>query len=179
MNTSTDLMIPGRQISENAQAQPRAPIIFEGEYCVAYIKDHAFYGSEREHDNEVESHPSGCFVRGNKVHFYYCTTLEIMSEKGRKQRYRAAAFTDSDDRLIDLRDADNVVTRLAWCKHCLVILARHGSVGRLGNGSNRQIMAEYGNARGLTQCVQMLHNSNNSFSAKRRTQAFFANTLKR
>ncbi|MDA8002556.1 MAG: hypothetical protein MPL62_14855 [Alphaproteobacteria bacterium] len=178
MNTSTDLVVTGEQITEIARAQPQTPIIFQSEYCVAYIKDHTFYGSEMEHNSEVKNHPIGCFVRGNKVHFYYCTTLEVMSEKGRRQRYRAATFTDSDDRLIDLRDAGNVITRLAWCKHCLTILARNGSVGHLGAVKNSR-MAEYGGARGMTQCVQMLHNSNNSVSAKRQTQTFFANTLRR
>jgi len=177
--TPVEIDISGAEIADLAKSNPGEPIILNGEYSVVYIKDHNFHGFKTDHDNEVNKHPNRCFVRGNKAHFYYCITLRKMTENGKKKRYRRAIFIDSDDRLIDLRDAQNVNTRLAWCKHCIVILGRTGGVRKwiLWRGKNKSRMAEYGDAKDLTECVKMLHIDGNTREATQRTQNFFVNTL--
>jgi len=173
-----EIDILGTDLEKLAKSNPEEPIFLNGEYNVVYIKDHSFHGF-KDHDNEVNKHPNRCFVRGNKVHFYYCATIRKMTENGKKERYRRATFIGSNDRFIDLRNAQNVNTRLAWCKHCIVILGRKGGIRPwiLWRGKNKSRMAEYGDASDLTECVKMLHIDGNTREATQRTENFFDNTL--
>lgn len=76
----TDIEIGGDQLHELAITDPGKPIIIEGQFHMAYIKDHSYHRLQ-DYKDEVKSHPNRCFVKGNKVHFYYCATLVTMTER--------------------------------------------------------------------------------------------------
>ncbi len=162
--------ISGQKLQELAEANPGKPIIRDGEYCIAYIKDHIYHGVKFDHDSDVREHPNRCFVRGNKVHFYYCSTLLEMTAKGRQSRYRQTSRIDNI-RLIDLQDAKDVKTRLAWCKNCIKILQEQDISGAREAWRYRSQVAEYANARELIDCVKSYYN--NEPSATRRAQDFY------
>ena len=168
--------ITGEKLQKLAALSPGEPIIIDDRMHMAYIKDHEYHGFKRQHDEEVKKHNNLCFVRGNKVHFYYCTTLVNMSNNGLRGRYQAAGNT-RNVRSIDLCDAKNVETRLAWCKHCIRILCNKGRVPifrRILAYKSR--LAEYGDAREFMACVKALYDGD--ANALQRTQDVFLRTMR-
>lgn len=168
----------GNDLREDAQIHPEQPIIEEGEFYMAYIKDHqdARFYSKEKHDAEVDNHPNLCFVSGKKVHFYYCEALVDMNENGRRARYQVTRKTENT-RIIDLNDGE-VETRLALCKLCATILCHNGELSASGEEfpykDTRKKIAEYGNAEELMTCVKAYYN--NDPSAIKKIQNFIKNT---
>ena len=155
--TPKEIDLLGKRLEALAVANPGEPIIIGGRFWFAYIKDHNYHGYQYQHDNEVNNAPNHCFESGNKVHFYYCPTLVSMTETGRRGRYRATQ-NKTNRRLIDLRNAQDVETRLPWCKHCIVILCNKGRMnGRRLKPSFKSKVAAYGDARELMDCVTAHH----------------------
>ena len=141
--------------------RPGKPISIGGQYYLVYIKDHNYHGFKSEHDRDVEKNSSHCFTRGNKVHFYGCQTLMNMKPHEREARYR---FTPeiSNSKIIDLRNAENVKTRLAWCKNCLKIFPGKG----LWYILNKDIMAQNGDAKKLMAAVMAYDEKNKALGNK-------------
>ena len=131
---------------------PGEPIFIDGQYYLVYIKDHTYQGFKSEHDRDVEKNSAHCFIRGNKVHFYGCQTLMNMKPHEREARYRFDPEI-GNSKIIDLRDAENVKTRLAWCKNCLKIFPGKG----LWYILNKDIMAQNGDAKKLIAAVRAYH----------------------
>ena len=159
-NIAHDEFIIGEDLWELAQLNPGKPIIINGEYRHAYIKDHSYHGLKSKHDQEVKENSAHCFTRGNKVHFYYCKTLSQMRNKGRYDRYRAARKI-SNSKIIDLRNAKNVETRLAWCQNCLDIFP-----GKGGFFTNKSKMAQNGDAQELMDAVRAYHDGKKDLGNK-------------
>lgn len=166
-----EIEISGGQLAEDAKTHPGKPIIIEGKFHMAYIKDHSYYDRET-HDRDVNQHPNHCFVRGNKVHFYYCRTLVSMTERGRRARYRATRRAENT-RLIALADEEkDLRTRLALCKNCILDLCNNGEV--FSNHHTLNKIAGYGDAEELMVCVKAHHN--NDPSAVQKIRDFIENT---
>ena len=133
-----EFVIKDEELQERAQLNPGKPIIIDGEYHHVYIKDNSYY-DKSQHDQDVKKNPAHCFTSGKKVHFYYCKTLSDMEDGGRYEaRYRATRKI-SNSKIIDLRDAENVKTRLAWCQFCLGIFPGCGVSAQ--NGDAQKLMA--------------------------------------
>ncbi len=149
--------IEGEKFKKLAQLNPDKPIIIDDEFCLAYIKDHTntgFFGFKKDHDAEVESHLSSRFVRGNKIHFYFCQTLVNMGPSRMKARYRVTSYIDNVQK-IDLADAENLKTQLAFCQHCITLL---------GNSSiDRRETAQHGDAKELIERVKKCYNHTDLF----------------
>lgn len=177
-----DINISEEELLEFAKSNPGAPIILKDKFCLAYIKDHTLCYKDT-HQREVHAHPNGCFVRGgNRVHFYYCITLMQMSERGRRRRYRCAdADRMGNYQKIDLKDANDVYTRLAWCQNCIEELANSSKVKqqlrwrpwRIFQWKYKKRIAQYGDANGLMECVRLSYEL--SPDATQKTKAFFEN----
>ena len=116
--------ITGKDLHELSLRCPGEPIIIDGEFYLVYIKDNRHLDF-KEYEEDVKNNPTSCFVRGKKVHFYHCRTLTQMEERGRKRRYRQYMWkNDNHTRIIDLKDKDDVYTRLPWCQNCLSIFIK-------------------------------------------------------
>ena len=172
-----DIEIGGDEINELARANPGEPIIINGRFNMAYIKDHSFHRFE-DYEVEMKSHPNYCFANGNKVHFYYCPTLVSMSARGRKNRYRCATAM-INKRLIDLRDYSDVDTRLAYCKHCIKILSKTGKAPRWQYWQHKDTFAEWGDATEYMKCVKELHSGKDIRMAIAHTRQVFEKTIEK
>ncbi len=146
--TMRSIDVLGGWIEDNIK--PGDPIIIKGKFHLVYIKDHSYQGFKRYHDSKVASHPNKCFVAGNRVHFYSCPTFRHMSDIGRRSRYCAARQVSSTQP-IDLKDAENIKTRLLFCWHCIAIL--DAKVDGWGAILRRGHVARYADARKLMDCV--------------------------
>ena len=173
----TDIEIGGDKLQELAIAHPGEPIIIEGRFHMAYIKDHSYHQLQ-DYEDRVKLHPNRCFVSGNKVHFYCCTTLVTMKDKGRKDRYRCAIKMDNK-RLIDLRNSSDVYARLAYCKHCIAILRKAGRVSYWQYWPHRNTLAEWGDAKEYMDCVKKLHDGDEIRKAIDHTREVFKTTIER
>ncbi|MGI9306987.1 MAG: hypothetical protein ACR2P5_06755 [Gammaproteobacteria bacterium] len=171
----TSIEITGKQLQENAEATPGEPIIINDEYYIAYIKDNTYYGSKLDHDEAVRAHPSRCFKDGKKVHFYYCSTIVKMGNMGRRARYRQTREF-RNEKIIDLQGAEDVETRLPWCKNCIEIL-HNESAANIRDGRYKSLIAEYGDAQLLMKCVIMLRKG--EFGAAEKVRDFFRQTMER
>ena len=152
-----EFVMDAEEIQELEQLKPGDPIIINGEYHHVYIKDHSYYGKS-EHDQEVKEHPAHCFTSGNKVHFYYCETLSDMRGRGGYDRYRATRKI-SNSKIIELRHAENVKTRLAWCQNCLHRIFP-------GGGFDRRKIAQNGDAQKLMAAVKAYHDGKKDLGKK-------------
>ena len=168
------IVLSGEELQELAEANPGKPIIINNKYCLAYIKDHAYHGLKFEHDLDVKTHPNDCFVRGNKVHFYYCKTIVYMSASNKRHRYHQTPRINNT-RIIDLKNAENVETRLAWCKYCISILLQEGRVSTWSKFGYKSRIAEYSAARDLMDCVKSC--SRGESNAVQKIRDFFAQTM--
>ncbi len=149
--------IEGKKFKKLAQVNSGKPIIIDDEFCLAYIKDHTntgFFGYKKDHDAEVKSHRSSRFVRGNKIHFYFCHTLVNMGPQKMKARYRVTTHINNVQK-IDLADAENLRTQLAFCQHCIALL---------GNSPiDRRETAQHGDAQELMYRVKKCYNHTDLF----------------
>ncbi len=151
-------VIKDEELQERAQLNPGKPIIIDGEYHHVYIKDHSYY-DKSQHDQEVKKNSAHCFTSGNKVHFYYCETLSDMEDGGKYEaRYRATRKI-SNSKIIDLRGAENVKTRLAWCQNCLHRIFP-------GGGFDRKKIAQNGDAQKLMAAVKAYHDGKKDLGKK-------------
>lgn len=164
--------ITGADLQKLAAANPGEPIIINGKFHFAYIKDH-YFAYKYDHDAEARRHPVGCYKRGNKVHFYHCRTLQQMTDAGRDARYRCASRIRNEKR-IDLRDAE-VETRLALCKNCISLLPGPGFSFRRWISKDK--IAEYGDARRLMDFVEADHKCDRE--AKDKVSIFYRNLEER
>lgn len=170
--------IPGEKLAEEAQTKPDKPIIINDEYHIAYIKDNIQRGkygkwSKADHDFVVQNPPVGCFEKGKKLHFYYCKTLDSMTAQGRAKRY-CAMRKFQNMQLIDLADAENVETKLAWCQFCIGVLFTNGNIP---SWKGKEPIAHYGDAESLMKCVIMHDKGENG--AMERISEFVDETLER
>ena len=153
-----EFVIDAEKLQEKAQLNPDNPIIINGEYHHVYIKDHCGI-LKSKHDQEVKENPAHCFfTSGHKVHFYYCETLSDMRGRGRYDRYRATRKI-SNSKIIDLKNAENVKTRLAWCQNCLHRIFP-------GDGFDRRKMAQNGDAQKLMAAVRAYHDGKEDLGDK-------------
>lgn len=168
-------IVDGEKIWKEANKKPNQPIIINDNFRLVYIKDHGFH-DKYNHDLKTRNHSTGCFTDGNKVHFYYCKTLIDMTARGRKLRYRYA-LQISNIQIIDLINAQNVETRLAWCKNCISILGKAGGVGMMGrfllwnSGQRKSLVAERANAVKLINCVESYYRG--KLDASQKIRSFF------
>ena len=153
-----EFVMDAEEIQELEQLKPGDPIIINGEYHHVYIKDHIYHGLKSNHDQEVKENPAHCFTRGYKVHFYDCEILSDMRAKGTYDRYRATRRI-SNFKIIDLKDAENVKTRLAWCQFCL------GIFPGCGESAIRE-MAKNGDAQKLMAAVRAYHDGKEDLGNK-------------
>lgn len=156
--------VRGGVINDFAIKHPNQPIKIEDEYCFAYIKDHNFHEYD-DYVTKISKHPIRCFVGGNKVHFYNCTTLINMANSGREARY-CAMFEKINLRPIDLHGKSNEHTRLAWCKHCIKILGKNARISRFRILQGKNSIAEYGNATDIGHCVELYDKGEQNASDK-------------
>ena len=159
----TEIDITGEKLQKLAAANPGEPIIIENQFSFAYIKDNTWH-KKYDYDIQVNNHPNQCFIMGKKVHFYYCCTLIKMSESGRRDRYRAY-YKSRNKILIDLHDENDVETRLAFCKNCIMVLCQKSNQAGVSPEFKANI-AEYGNAKDLMSCVKA-HYKNNPEAAEK------------
>lgn len=164
-----EIEISGGDLAKDARTDPDKPIIREGEFHMAFIRDNSYYDSDT-HDENIDDHPNQCFTKGNKVHFYHCTTLVDMQEQRRGSRYRVARKIENE-RIIDLDNKKNLRTRLALCKHCIKILCNNGDI----NSYPPDKIAGYGDAEELMVCVKAYYNDGSSAIPK--IQSFIENTI--
>ena len=169
-----EIEIDGDELQELAEANPNQPIKIGNRYYLAYIKDHTFHGYRSDYDSAIHDHSADCFVKGNKVHFYYCKTITYMSEVGRKQRYRATPRRNNRQ-LIDLRDAQDVEARLAWCKNCISLLFDAGGIRSWGMWNHKKRIAEYEDAGELMACVELCHK--NEYDVAQHVRQFLMRTI--
>ncbi len=147
----------GEKLKKLAQLNPDKPIIIDDEFCLAYIKDHTntqFHGYKKDHDAEVKSHSSSRFMKGYKIHFYFCITLVNMSFKGLEARYRVTSHINNVQK-IDLADAENLRTRLAFCQNCITLLGY--------SSRDKKETAAHGDAQELIDCVKGCYNYTDLF----------------
>lgn len=162
--------IRGRELEERAKNNPGEPIIINGEFYLEYINDNSY--NRNKHRREVGDNGKGCFVSGNKVHFYYCETLVHMTNKGRGQRYCETSRV-GNMQVIDLSpEEENIETRLAWCKNCIEILRQAGKVSRGWKWRlRRSRVAERADAVKFMRCVKLCYK--NKPEARQETKSFF------
>lgn len=174
---SIDIEIGGDKLNELAKVNPRKPIIIDDRFHMAYIKDHSYY-QYQNHESDINLHPNRCLVNANKVHFYFCTTLVSMSEKGRNHRYRRTTGI-TNTRLINLQNSPDVAVRLAYCKHCLTILRQTGRAPVGQDSRHKDMLAEWGDAKEYMDCVKELHDGKDISKAIAHTREVFIKTIER
>ena len=172
-----DGIIGGDELNKLARANPGKPIIINNLFHMAYIKDHSFHRL-LNCKSDIDNHPNGCFVAGNKVHFYHCTTLLYMTDKGRTDRYRRVTKM-TNKRLIDLRDSPDVETRLAYCKHCITILRKAGQVPAWQYWRHKDTLAEWGDAKEYMKCIKELYSGKDIRMAIAHTRQVFEKTIEK
>lgn len=144
--------ISGESVRREAIQNPWKPFVVDGEFMIRYIKDHSTRkgGNKWEHDKEVKQSPNDCYWSGNRVHFYGCTTLQTMKERGREARYREAPLSD-EWRKIDLSNAPDVKTKLPWCQNCISELSKWGML----EWANKRKISRYGSSGDMEECVRL------------------------
>lgn len=169
--------VTGADLADNAAKYPEQPIFINGEIHMVYIKDN-YLRNIHQHNNEINNPPNNrCFVSGKKVHFYYCKTLQYMDDEGRMSRYRETRET-KNTYLIDLRDVENLGTRLPWCKYCIDVLCRKGKVFQLKYRMRiKDKIAKYGDAKELMACVEAY--DNNTPTAVQEIKDFVKKTIRK
>ena len=171
----------GAELKELAEGREGEPIIIGNEFYLAYIRDNATVsdgiggvrdGTKSDYDIKVKAEPSGCYTDGRKVHFYYCETIRDMTQRGQDSNYACTSYF-SNIQPIDLQDAENIEARLALCQNCIKVLAQNSGIYCL----KRKIIAEYGNAQRLMDCVKLLHKKDDD--ARQKTEEFINRTMRK
>ena len=154
------IKITDKELKEQAKLNPGSPIIMHGRFYFTYIKDHSLKNDTyHQEDLNKAIKLNTCFVKGHKVHFYYCRTLEDMEIKEKKHRYRVTTIT-SNYRTIDiLYGADDVSVRLPFCKNCLKVF-RGWEVWNSMDEKAQNNMAERTDAEKLMDDIKTRHGNN-------------------
>lgn len=175
-----EIEISGHKLNELAKVNPGKPIIINGKFRMAYIKDHSYYQFQN-FESAINSHPNDCLVKANKVHFYYCTTLVNMKARGREARYYPATQI-TNTRSIDYGTSTDLKVRLAYCKNCINILcsaARTSPWQYFQYLRDKDTFAEWGDANDYMNCAKELYNSKDIATAVTHAQKMFLKTIER
>ena len=165
--------ISGQVLKDRAKKRPDEPIIIGGVCSRVYIRDHAGGGRFSRHiwDNKAKDivRKNGCYTPGKKVHFYYCKTLQDMSDRGRFDRYQVQPPGQWNEYFVDFENQKSFLIRLAFCQNCIKVMEEKARTWC--RHEDREIIAWRGDARQFMDCVKALHQDDGD--AQNRVRDFF------